>query len=120
MDGHTNVAEALLAAGANPNLAATDGSKGRRPREAGRPRLALTCRGWGWARPHTVADTPLHVAAEGGHAMLVESLLASGADPGVRNQAGHLARDRATVAAVQHLLDGRCRALVTRRHLAMR
>lgn len=27
MDGHTVVAEALLAAGANPNLAATDGSK---------------------------------------------------------------------------------------------
>mmetsp|Transcript_31240 Transcript_31240/g.67246 ORF Transcript_31240/g.67246 Transcript_31240/m.67246 type:complete len:213 (-) Transcript_31240:194-832(-) len=94
--GGLDIAEMLLHAKANPNLNEATGCGGRTPlhvaaaRERGAPALsaALLRAGASPVVRDAQGATPLHAAAQAGHADVTRLLLAQGADPHLRDWAG--------------------------------
>ena len=90
--GHTAIVEALLNAGADPNVV---------------PSEALDSE---WTLKYCAGMTPLHFAAHGGRAEIIDALLAAGADANAADGTGiaplHWADKAGHVDAVVSLLTG--------------
>jgi cytohesin len=90
--GHADVADTLLAAGANPSATADDGTTALLESVA-RGHVAIVERllsaGANPDRPTKDVGTPLLMATVQGHAEVVDALLKAGADPTVGNPHGY-------------------------------